>query len=271
MTEMPEGEDDMMSGSGMGMDNDMEFKCPTCVEDCRMQKMMMKDDKEMGSGMKPEGEGEGEDMMSPPGHHMGSQYCSSAEEFAAGNCRGCEKLCMTGTRYEEDMGRNMACNADCCEGTAMESGNDCTDGVAGPTLDHPISMNNTISNLGQMFMFMMTDKKSQNKMDRTCNRCAMACIDMDMGKGEGEGEKGYGEGNTPEGEGEMEPEDAMAEGEMSGSGSGMGMKKMKKKMVCLKKCMSMEKVQMLANAFCEAQPKPEGEGEMYPENAEYGY
>merc|ERR1712127_1008726 len=81
---------------------------------------------EMMMMMMPEGEGEqeaeSEDAQPPPGHHLDSQYCSSDEEFAAGNCRGCEKLCMSGTRYEEDMGMNMACTADCC------TANDCSSG-----------------------------------------------------------------------------------------------------------------------------------------------
>merc|ERR1712036_45832 len=68
------------------------------------------------------GMGEGESEMVPPGHHLDRQYCSSDDEFEAGNCRGCEKLCMSGSRYAEDEGRNMACKASCC------AANDCTDG-----------------------------------------------------------------------------------------------------------------------------------------------
>merc|ERR1712045_158512 len=75
---------------------------------------MSKPEGEMGSGMK-------EEEYAPPGHHLDRQYCASFQQFQAGECRGCEKLCLSGTRYEEDEGKSMSCS--CCDQY------DCTDGT----------------------------------------------------------------------------------------------------------------------------------------------
>merc|ERR1719361_799661 len=53
------------------------------------------------------------DSPAPAGHHLDKQNCNSDAEFAAGKCRGCEKLCLTGSRYAEDEGIEMACS--CCD------------------------------------------------------------------------------------------------------------------------------------------------------------
>merc|ERR1719326_568335 len=81
----------------------------------------------------------------------------------------------------------------------------------------------------------------------------------------------YGYGDKPEmGSGmkdDMEPMemnmDMKPEGEMSGSGMGMkGDKNMMKKKMCLKKCVQKEKIQMLANSFCDMMKSEMPEGEM---------
>merc|ERR1712066_489879 len=110
---------------------------------------------------------------------------------------------------------------------------------------------NDMMTLPQVMMSMGMEKQA----DRKCNACAMQCMEekdeYDDMKGYGEGEYGYGD----------KPE---------GSGSGMGMKgdkNMMKKKMCLKKCVQKEKIQMLANSFCDMM-KPEGEmgsGMMKPE------
>merc|ERR1712223_1841222 len=78
---------------------------------------------EKPEGGKPEGE------YAPPGHHLDRQYCASFQQFAAGECRGCEKLCLSGSRYAEDEGKLMSCS--CCDQY------DCTDGSTTMSMPEP--------------------------------------------------------------------------------------------------------------------------------------
>lgn len=131
-------------------------------------------------------EGEGEDMMSPPGHHLDSQYCSSAEEFAAGNCRGCEKLCMSGSRYSEDIGLNMACKASCC------MSNDCTDGMGGESEDDKPEMSSGMKPEGE-------DEGDKSDMGMDMPMCIRKCTMRHKYYPEGEGEMGEGDTEGPMG------------------------------------------------------------------------
>merc|ERR1712156_60774 len=128
---------------------------------------------------------------------------------------------------------------------------------------------NDMMTLPQVMMSMGMEKQA----DKKCNACAMECMEEKEDGGKGEG-YGYGEGegemsgygDKPEGEWEK-PENAMMdmkpEGEMSGSGMGMkGDKNIMKKKMCLKKCVQKEKIQMLANSFCDMMKSEMPEGEM---------
>merc|ERR1719361_360231 len=56
--------------------------------------------------------------VAAPGHHLDKQFCINDQEFVEGHCRGCEKLCQSGSRYTEDIGLEMSCT--CCSNADID-------------------------------------------------------------------------------------------------------------------------------------------------------
>merc|ERR1712150_372012 len=188
----------MMDGSGSGM-YDMEDKsvkkrflqsCMNmCVEEAEVSMICgaFKRTHDNMSMEKPEGEME---EYGPPGHHLDRQYCNSLAQFQAGECRGCEKLCLSGERYAEEEGKTLSCS--CCDQY------DCTDGSttpSGPETEAPEGEEEWEKPEGEMSGSGMG--KPEGEMEFMCPSCVQECKmrkeAMMDGKPEGEMMSGDGE------------------------------------------------------------------------------
>merc|ERR1712223_2032856 len=124
------------------------------------------------------------DEYAPPGHHLDRQYCASFQQFQAGECRGCEKLCLSGSRYAEDEGKAMSCS--CCDQY------DCTDGSTTPSMPETEKPEEWEDNKGSGMMGsgMGKPEGEMGDMPFMCPSCVQECKmrkeQMMNGKPEGE-------------------------------------------------------------------------------------